>query len=105
MDQTLLAQNARRVLLAATMVEVGIRVKVLARDLIDPAGRGRQVLYRFKNEDPALSQLQIRHDPDDPKNYLWLIRTDTGLVAQKDESELSKEESSVVPFPSIDLKF
>lgn len=104
MDQTLLAQNATRILLAATTAEIGLRVRVIARDLIDPAGRGRQVLYRFKNENPKLSAIQIRHDPDDPKNYLWLIRTDTGLIAQPTD-DAEDRGSSIVPFPHIDLKF
>lgn len=103
MDQTLLAQNARRILAQVINLEVGGRVKVMARDMIAPANRGRQVLYRFKNEDPKFSNLQIRLDPDEPNNYLWLIRTDTGLIAPAKSEDF--DEPSVVPFPSIEIKF
>ncbi len=82
MNKTLLATNAHRILLSAIQAEFGIEVRVKAPNMIAPAMRGRQVLYRFKNEDPRFKDIHIRLHPDDPNNLLWLIRSDTGLIAQ-----------------------
>lgn len=81
MDKTLLATNARRILEFALREEFGARVAVTAPGLFEPTRRAQQVLYRFKNE-MNLKNILIRPDPDDGAKYLWLIRTDTGLIAQ-----------------------
>ena len=85
MDKTLAKANAWRILEQALDCEVGLRVRVISTGMKDPAFRGRQVLYRYRNEEPRFGQLQIRQDPDEPENFLWLIRTDTGLIANASE--------------------
>ena len=72
--QTLLRQNARQILLAAIMTELGIVVEVGSpTPIIQPTNRAKQVLYRFKNEDSDFAPIQIKFSPDDPDRELWLI--------------------------------
>jgi hypothetical protein len=85
MDETLLRANATNVLRQALDAEIGIRVRVRAPGLPNPGFRGRQTLYRFKSEDKArFGHLMVRQDPDEPGDYVWIIRTDTGFVANPD---------------------
>jgi hypothetical protein len=78
-DQTLLAQGARNILLAAAMADVGVIVEVLdpSGTVIAPALRAKQVLYRFKSEDADFSNIQILLSPDNPDGELWLINKRT----------------------------
>ena len=69
---TFLAAQASRILEAATAAEHGILVRVTA-NVITPALRGRQVLYRFRQEtSPANDALRIDIMGE---NELWIIKT------------------------------
>lgn len=103
MDKTLLRQNSQTVLSAARDTSIGIRVRIRAPGLPNPGFRGRQTLYRFKNEDKARFQdLLIKQDPDDPGNYVWIIRTDTGIFA-KVEKQLNSEQSVEPELDSLEI--
>ncbi len=106
MDRTLLATNARRILILAITSEHGIRVKAQAPNTISPAVRARTVLYRFKNEDPQFKNITIRLDPDEPNHFLWVIRTDTGFVAPVgDTNDPDEFKETKEPIPDlIDVK-
>lgn len=72
---TLLEQTALTILRAATSANVGIEIKITAPDgMNSPALRAKQILYRFKNENPEFKNLQIRLAPTDPNNRLWLVK-------------------------------
>lgn len=99
---TLLAQTARHILLRALSAEYGVRVRIhTSSDMIQPANRARQVLYRFKNEDPDFADLQIRADPDDPNDYLWIIQ---GRLVAKAEDELDDPEPRSRGADPIDIE-
>lgn len=86
MSNTLLAQNARQILLQALATEFGLLIRVQCADaMVTPALRARQVLYRFKKEDSDFDELHFRLDPDDPDNCLWIIR---GRVVAEPETEV-----------------
>ena len=93
---TLMATQAEAVLRAAARSEFGIRVRVIALrdDIMTPALRARQVLYRFRNELGAeeFKDLQIRLSPDDPEHRLWIIRG--GLTS---DAERSPEDRTRAP--------
>lgn len=97
MDQTLLRANVRTILSHAVSAEFGIRVRCRVPGLPNPGFRARQTLYRFKNADKAaFGNLMIRQDPDEPGDYVWIIRTDTGLIAEPlDKSESTSELDSL----------
>lgn len=101
--QTQIAQAARQILLLAMSEEFGLRVRIhTPGDMMAPALRGRAILYRFKNEDPDFSNLQIRIDPDDPDNSLWIIKGE--WVAREAESTDENPRSRPKAEP-IDIEF
>lgn len=74
MSETLLASVANNILLQTLMTEVGIEVKVISPvPLTNPALRAKQVLYRFKKENPDFANIQIKFAPESPSDTLWLI--------------------------------
>lgn len=72
---TLLADNARIILREALASPDGIEVSIQAsQEMIAPASRAKQVLYRFKQEDYEFRNLQIEFGPDEPDKTLWIIK-------------------------------
>lgn len=72
---TLIADNARQILLEALSSDFGIVIEIEPLEaIIAPALRAKQVLYRFKQEDIDFSNIQIRLSPDDPDRELWLVK-------------------------------
>jgi hypothetical protein len=74
---TLLADSARNILREAIVSELGIVVRVQpTSDMIAPALRAKQVLYRFRQEDSDFATLQIVLSPTDPDREIWIIKKD-----------------------------
>jgi hypothetical protein len=62
--------------------DVGIEILVEtdpSRDVVTPTLRAKQVLYRFKSQNPDYAGIQVRLSPDDPDHKLWLINTGAKL--------------------------
>ena len=72
---TLLEQTAVSILREAATSDFGIIVHVTAPndDIPNPAVYAKQVLYRFKSQDPLFSNIQINFSPDNPNAELLLI--------------------------------
>lgn len=76
---TLLANNARIILREALDSPCGIQIDIEAsQEMIAPAARAKQVLYRFSQEDVEFANLQIVFGPDDPDRTLWIIKKESG---------------------------
>lgn len=72
---TLLADISRRILAEAARSEHGIVVRIeTAAPITAKTLRAKQVLYRFKKDDPQLDNISIRLAPNDPDNFLWLVK-------------------------------
>ena len=77
---TILSSLADSILRAALAEELFLVVRVHSGpDVVTPALRARQILYRFRNEfpDPAFRELQIRLSPQNPDTELWVGRFKT----------------------------
>ncbi len=90
---SLLAQNARRILNEALSAPIGIQVLIEAPGMTSPALRAKQVLYRFKKEDRVFAHLQIRLHPTDPDNRLWVLNATENVGLE--DPDLNDQE----PFP------
>ena len=95
------AAQALEILHLASTREFGLRVRVIARPRADglpsptPSWRGRQILWRFRQEDnnPLLRQLQIRLSPNDPDNEIWIIKFDRELTSGPEGREIDWTEN------------
>lgn len=77
---TLLQSLVDQILREAISSEFGITVDitVLSEDVVTPSLRAKQILYRFKKENPDFDAIQIKLSPTNPDLELWLIKTSVG---------------------------
>jgi hypothetical protein len=69
-------QAARRILLTALSAEVGLKVRVTpVGDIMTPTLRARQTFYKVLNSDIDFKDLRVRLDPNDPDNFIWIIKS------------------------------
>lgn len=81
-NNSLLAQNARRILELAFESDHGIEVRVeVAGDIPQPVLRAKQVLYRFKKENVDWDCLRIFQSPINDQ-VLWITKQEiTNLMS------------------------
>lgn len=74
---TLAADNARSILRAALDADLGVGIIVDVEamgEMIQPATRAKQILYRFKQEDHDFRDLAIKFDKYEPDKALRVYR-------------------------------
>jgi hypothetical protein len=74
---------------AAISAQFGVRIRVISIDtVVAPTLRAKQILYRFRREfGPDFRAVQIRLDPRDPDNRLWLINGNNIAAPEGAEEE------------------
>lgn len=66
-----------QILNEALASDFGIKVETLPANefVIAPALRAKQILYRYKKDNPDFDIIQIRLSPVNPDRELWLLKT------------------------------
>lgn len=93
---SLQADIARNILDIALRSHVGIRVQIESNPIsVGATLRAKQILYRFKQENSEFKILQIRLDPVDPDNFIWITKEEIPVsVSQSPETETRSEVQS-----------
>jgi hypothetical protein len=90
-NNSLLAQNARRILDLALESDHGIEVLVeVTGDLTSPGLRAKQVLYRFKKENDSYASLRIFQHPNNDL-LLWVTKQDVDTHSFSFDGDQSAE--------------